>query len=102
FSRGQRDPSVNRKWGLALASLVTIAILATLGWFWWSSLLPDEYSVMDMGYLDYGGGDSSHAMHEGAISIDTLRVNPDRQADVEYELTARQETFTLASGREVD
>ena len=93
---------MNRKWGLALASLVTIAILATLGWFWWSSLLPDEYSVMDMGYLDYGGGDSAHAMHDGAISIDTLGVNPDRPADVEYELTARQETFTLASGRKVD
>jgi FtsP/CotA-like multicopper oxidase with cupredoxin domain len=93
---------VNRKWGLALAGLVTIAILAPLAWFWWNSLLPDEYSVMDMGYLDFGGGDSTHSMHDGAISIDTLGVEPDRKPDVEYELTARQESFTLASGREVD
>ena len=94
--------------GLLIACAATVAILAPLGWFWWQSLLPGEYSVMDMGYIDYGGGEASagagHNGHDAAdaVSIDTLAVDPDRPADVTYELEARQETFELASGRSVD
>ncbi len=103
---------MKRRRGLLIACVATVAILAPLGWFWWQSLLPGQYSVMDMGYADYGGGpgasDASgsegHGVHAGAdaISIDELGVDPDRAADVEYELAARQETFTLASGRSID
>ena len=101
---------MKRRWGLVLACTATVAILGTLGWFWWSSLVPGEYSVMEMGYPDYGGGpqpsgsagDMGHAMDADAVSIDTLGVNPDRRADVEYELAAEKQTFTLASGKTVD
>ncbi|MEO8107302.1 MAG: multicopper oxidase domain-containing protein, partial [Actinomycetes bacterium] len=88
--------------------MATFAILAPLAWFWWDSRLPDQYSVMEMGYADFGGGPGSMSTGEmghdanNDISIDTLAVADDRPADVEYELTARQESFTLASGRSVD
>src|SRR5262245_57876409 len=101
---------MKRKWGLILACVATIAIVGPLAWFWWTSLVPDEYSVMDMGYPDYGGGpapegasgEMDHAGHGDAISIDTLGVDADRPADVTYELTAAQGSFTLASGRTVN
>ena len=32
----------------------TLAVLLPLGWYWRTSLLPSTYSVMDMGYADYG------------------------------------------------
>ena len=91
-----------------LACVGTVVILAPLGWLWWSSLLPDEYSVMDMGYVDLGGGPAppragSHArMGEGAMSIASLTVDPARRADVRVDLVARKETITLASGEEVE
>ena len=36
--------------------VLTLAIVVPLGWMWWDSRLPSSYSVMDMGYADYGGG----------------------------------------------
>jgi len=73
---------------------------------WWSSLLPGEYSVMEMGYADNGGGssggDSAGHMGSDAVSITELAVPDDRKADLSVDLVVRQETFTLASGREVD
>ena len=41
---------------LVLSVLATLVILAPLAWLWQSSLVAKSYSVMDMGYLDYGGG----------------------------------------------
>ncbi len=99
---------MNARWKLLIACLVTFAIVAPLGWLWWNSLLPSKYSVTQMGYADFGGGPESVMSggmgqdDQSAISIDTLVVAADRPADVEYELTARQESFTLASGRSVD
>ncbi len=81
-------------------------IVLPLAWMWWSSLLPGEYSVTEMGYADYGGGPSSHDAggHMGAeaVSITDLGVPADLKADVTVDLVVRQETFTLESGREVD
>ncbi|HSE09920.1 MAG TPA: multicopper oxidase family protein [Nocardioidaceae bacterium] len=93
-----------------LACLATAAIVVPLGWLWWSSLMPDEYSVMDMGYVDLGGGvqpaagtdhGEGQAGHDGHVDISTLVAEDDGPADVQLDLTAREETFTLASGREV-
>lgn len=39
-----------------LPILATVAIVAPLAWLWQASRVPGSYSVMDMGYLDYGGG----------------------------------------------
>ena len=97
---------------LLIAAAATLAILLPLGWMWWSSLLPGSYSVMDMGYLDYGGGSKPagvmepggdmHGMdHAGMTSVADLVADPDRTADVTVDLVARKATVTLASGREV-
>ena len=84
--------------------LATVAVVAPLAWFWQASRVPDSYSAMDMGYLDYGGGpqpDSSvagHAGHDGASPraghalrpITELVPDPNRPADVRVELTAAE------------
>src|SRR5829696_7679012 len=41
---------------VALPALATVAIAAPLGWLWQASRVPAVYSVVEMGYLDYGGG----------------------------------------------
>ena len=99
-----------------LACLATTVIVVPLAWFWTTSLLPDEYSVMDMGYVDYGGGPAAelqaghkgmdpgmHAgMNAGAKSIVGLTADPERRPDVKVHLRAEKRKFELVSGREVD
>ncbi|MEO6205059.1 MAG: multicopper oxidase family protein [Mycobacteriales bacterium] len=68
---------------------------------WQASLLPDSYSAMDMGYVDAGGG-ARTVSHHGGISVADLVADPARPADVRVSLTARQESFRLASGQQVD
>jgi FtsP/CotA-like multicopper oxidase with cupredoxin domain len=94
-----RSRRVLRVWVPVLATLVVIAPLA---WFWQASRVPDSYSLMDMGYLDYGGGPqpdplvAGHAGHDGAgphaghglRPITELVSDPGRPADVRFELTA--------------
>jgi len=106
---------------LLLASAATLALLAPLAWFWWSSLLPGSYSVMDMGYTDYGGGPvpagtatdddasshgsahgTSHMPGHGSTSVADLRTTARGPADVSVDLVADQGTVTLPSGREID
>jgi FtsP/CotA-like multicopper oxidase with cupredoxin domain len=83
---------------LAAAALV----LLPLGWFWQQSLMPSTYSVMDMGYADFGGGPrSDHARH-GATSVRDLVADTQRKADVSVDLVARQGSVRLASGREIE
>jgi FtsP/CotA-like multicopper oxidase with cupredoxin domain len=101
---------------MLLACLATAALVVPLGWLWWSSLMPGEYSVMDMGHADLGGGPdlapaaghgAGHGSPHGAagalgvVDIATLVAEPDAPADVRLDLTAREETFALASGRKV-
>ena len=102
---------------MILACLATAVIVVPLGWLWWSSLMPDEYSVMDMGYVDLGGGPDVDAMdmagsgHAGMSQgdhgtdheIDTSTLVGDTRGtpDVRLDLTAREGSFELASGREV-
>ncbi len=91
---------------LVLALLATAVLVLPLAWMWWSSLLPSEYSVMEMGYADYGGGTSSHDpgghMGSDVTSITDLGVPDDLKARVTVDLVVRQETFTLESGRDVN
>lgn len=114
----------NRRGGgrvrLAVACAATIALLGPLVWLWQDSLLPEAYSVMDMGYADYGGGPSSphadgagHADHAGGASahgghsgpgrdVTQLIADKDRPADVAVTMVARKQRFQLASGRAFD
>ena len=41
---------------IALPIVATVVIVAPLAWLWQASRVPAAYSVMNMGYPDYGGG----------------------------------------------
>jgi FtsP/CotA-like multicopper oxidase with cupredoxin domain len=93
-----------RRIRLVAATVVTAALVGTLGWFWYASLVPSTYSVMDLGYVDAGGGPPGGHHHGGAggTSVATLTGPRDGTPDVTMTLTARREPFTLASGEKVD
>ena len=92
--------------------LLTLAILVPLGSMWWSSLLPSSYSVMDMGYADYGGGPRPQAGggHDmpglkpmsGGTSVTSLDTPKGGRPDVEVDLTVREGMVELASGKRVE
>ncbi|MPZ25540.1 MAG: multicopper oxidase domain-containing protein [Micromonosporaceae bacterium] len=86
---------------LTAAIAVTAGIVGTVGWFWFDSRVPSTYSVMDMGYLDYGGGPATGHVHPGGTSVADLTGSRDDAADVAVTLTARQEEFALGSGEQV-
>jgi FtsP/CotA-like multicopper oxidase with cupredoxin domain len=89
---------------LLAALAATAVVVLPLAWFWQQSLMPSTYSVMDMGYADYGGGPAAGHMHDhhGGTSVKDLVADPQRAADVTIDLVARQGKTTLASGREID
>ena len=100
---------------IALPVLATVAIVAPLAWLWQASRVPSSYSVMDMGYLDYGGGRarSQHgwAQRHGKATftdhhselprlVTDMIADPARPADVRVDLVTRQEMLTVG-GRSV-
>ena len=86
---------------LVVAVLAALAILAPLAWLWQSSLVAKSYSVMGMGYLDYGGGPvGGHDHGAQARSISDLVVDPARKADVRVDLVAEQQNLNIG-GRTV-
>jgi FtsP/CotA-like multicopper oxidase with cupredoxin domain len=88
---------------LLIALIATVALLGPLAYFWHASLVPGTYSVMDMGYADYGGGPTTMSDHAlMGRSVATLIADPRRPADVRVTLTVRNERFRLASGEEID
>ena len=98
---------------LLIALLATGALLAAPAWLWMRSLVPSTYSIMSMGYVDFGGGraDAAHGQHRGweapppqpgDVSVTDLVEQRTGPADVTVTLAARAETFTLASGETVD
>ncbi len=97
---------IKRHRRLAISLAATAAVLLPLGWFWQQSLLPSTYSVMDMGYVDTGGGPASKhahgAGHGGGTSVTDLVADTQAKPDVSVDLTARQGRVELASGREID
>ena len=110
------DSGRRRALKIALPILATVAIVAPLAWPWHASRLPGSYSVMDMGYLDYGGGAApdpgggAHGGHmqghvhghasEPARMITDLVADPAPPADVRVDLVTRQQTLT-AGGRSI-
>jgi FtsP/CotA-like multicopper oxidase with cupredoxin domain len=113
---GGLNPGTVRALRIVLPILATVAIVAPLAWLWQASRVPNPYSVMDMGYLDYGGGAAPHPgggghgghMHghlhghasEPARMINDLVADPARPADVRVDLVTRQETLTIG-GRSI-
>jgi FtsP/CotA-like multicopper oxidase with cupredoxin domain len=91
---------------------VALAVLVPLGYLWATSLVPNDYSALDMGYADYGGGPatgpatgghserSGHRM--GTMSVADLTGPTTGTPDVTVTLTARKQKFSLASGESFD
>lgn len=127
--RPRRAPWPVRHRKLLIAVVATAVVLGPIAYLWASSLVPGTYSMMDMGYPDYGGGaapgtSESHSMQgmpgmagmhgttgvsepagssaANPISVDRLTADPDRPADVSIDLVARQQVFQLTTGRSVD
>lgn len=112
----KRNASGGGRIRLAVALVATLAVLGPLGWLWYASLLPDAYTVMDMGYPDYGGGPGGHhGAHAAgpaltgttsrtapARDVTELTADPKRPADVKVTMVAREQRFTLPSGRSFD
>ena len=105
------------RWRLVAAIVATLVIVVPLAFMWQNSRMPSEYSVMDMGYLDYGGGPHGSGMgdmpgmdhmqgmpgmHGGTMSVADLVEHRNRKPDVSVNLVARQQQVKLASGRTVD
>jgi len=94
-------------WRLVAAVTATLAIVGTLGYFWNASRVPSTYSVMDMGYVDLGGGPGSPHMAGMEMSHDEVRVSTltgpqTGTPDVTVTLTARKGTFRLPTGQQID
>jgi FtsP/CotA-like multicopper oxidase with cupredoxin domain len=101
---------------IVLPILATVAIVAPLGWLSQGSRVPGVYSVMEMGYLDYGGravpdpgggrpgGHMQGHMHddhsEPGRMITDMVADPARPADVRVDLVTQQQTLSVG-GRSV-
>src|SRR4249920_2116428 len=86
---------------LVISVLAALAILVPLAWLWQASLVGKSYSVMSMGYLDYGGGPSvGHDHGSTARSIPGIKVDDSRKADVRVDLVAEQQNLNIG-GRNV-
>ncbi len=86
---------------LLISVLAALAILVPLAWLWQASLVGKSYSVMSMGYLDYGGGPAAgHDHGSTARSIPDIKVDDSRQADVRVDLVAEQQNLNIG-GRTV-
>ena len=80
-----------------------------LGWFWWQSLVPSTYNVMDMGHADYGGGPEAptggagdHTGHDmSGVSVADLSGPTSGAPDETTTLVARKGEVRLASGETV-
>ena len=83
-----------------LPTLATVALLAPLAYLWQDSLVPETFSVHDMGTADYGGGPvgghgGGHGSGGSAVSLDSLTADPKRPADVSVELVTEAATLDI-------
>ncbi|HKF14874.1 MAG TPA: multicopper oxidase domain-containing protein, partial [Gaiellaceae bacterium] len=79
-----------------LALLVVLGVVAKA---WFDSRLPESYSAMDYGHVDYGGG-PPHDHSHNRVSVETLH-GPRTKPDFRTTLVAKQAEVELASGRAV-
>ena len=94
-----------------------LSIVGPLAWLWQDSRVPAAYSVMDMGYPDYGvgavpdtSGGGGHGGHmQGQMPdhdmptprlVTDMIADPARPADVRVDLVTRQQMLTVA-GRSI-
>ncbi len=82
---------------LAVALAATAAVVTSLGWFWYDSLVPGTYSVVAMGYADFGGGPEHVHDPADSVSVPDLIGDTGGVPDVTATLIARREAFDLTS-----
>jgi FtsP/CotA-like multicopper oxidase with cupredoxin domain len=92
---------LRRRWRSLVPLLAAVVVLAPVAWLWFASLVPQRYSVLQMGAADYGGGPGSYA-HDHAPApgqerrqVDRLVADPARPADVRVALTAARATLSV-------
>lgn len=97
------EPS--RRWRTLLAAGLPLLVLAPLAWLWFTSLVPSTYSVLDLGYADYGGGPAVDPPavrdRRAAVSVADLTGPATGEPDVAVTLIARAGTVRLDSGERV-
>ncbi|WP_456825530.1 multicopper oxidase family protein [Cellulomonas sp. P5_E12] len=100
--------ALGRRRRVVAAVVATVLVVGPLAWFWWTSLVPANASVMDMGYPDTGGGptESAGAHEHGAVDGPTVSVEaltgPSTGApDVDVTLTAESGPVSLGRGRSI-
>ncbi len=101
-----------RRLRIAAPVVAALVIVVPLAWMWFGSLTPGRFSVMSMGYLDFGGGPRVEAMGAapghampatGATRAPPMRnvtdlvADPRRPADVTVDLVARQESLHIGN-----
>src|SRR4249919_1433535 len=113
----RRPPGTTRALRIALPIMATVAIVAPLAWLWQDSRVPAVYSVMDMGYPDYGVGAMpdpgvswpgghmqgqmpGHHMAATPRLVTDIIADPARPADVRVDLVTRKEMLSVG-GRSI-
>jgi len=82
----------------AVGILVLLVALGVVAKAWFDSRLPDSYSAMEFGTLDFGGASATdHGSHH-MVSLQTLR-GPRTEPDFRATLVAKEANVRLASGR---
>ena len=100
--------ALGRRRRVVAAVVATLLVVAPLAWFWWTSLVPANASVMDMGYPDTGGGPTqtasghAHGPVDGpTVSVASLAGPSTGVPDVDVTLTAESGPVSLGGGRTV-
>lgn len=86
--------ALGRRRRVVAAVVASVLVLGPLAWFWWTSLVPANASVMDMGYPDTGGAPGATPGHAHTppagpgVSVETLTGPSGGVPDVALTLTA--------------
>jgi FtsP/CotA-like multicopper oxidase with cupredoxin domain len=108
---GTQSSDFGRVLRVALPIVATVVIVAPLAWLWQASRVPGQYSVMEMGYPDYGSGATSdpgtggHGGHGQGVMpghqmvsprlVTDMVADPARPADLRVELVTRQQMLSV-------
>ncbi|MEZ0448513.1 multicopper oxidase family protein [Cellulomonas sp. ICMP 17802] len=94
--------ALGRRRRVVAGVVASLLVLGPLAWFWWTSLVPANASVMDMGYPDTGGGPTAttgphgHGTTDGpTVSVAELTGPSAGVPDVDVTLTAESGPVTV-------
>jgi hypothetical protein len=108
---GRPAPPLGRRVGFGAVRIAATALVLVGGLGAWftaelrASELPDRYSMMEHGPVDFGGGPGlahDHGPESGAVSLTELSGPRTGTPDARFTLTAQETRVRLASGDEVE